>query len=446
MAPDLYDRLSAEIDKIRLVDTHEHLEPEPDRLAKKVDFFRWFLHYASADLVSSGMSLPDLETIRNPDKPLDERWSLFAPHWENMKNTSYARALLITARDLFGVDQINRKTAAQLSEQLAAANKPGFYRWVLQEKAGIDCCIWDGLAKISNEAVEVPEGVDRNFFVPVMRFEHYILVRNRLALAKIEAESNRAIHSLDDLLSAADDRMERALKAGAVGIKIGLAYLRSLKFDKTTHADAERVFNRIFTFPDPRPDWQDWQILSGPAGDEAKPLQDFILHHVMRRADQKGLPVQIHTGLQEGNGNLITNSDPTLLVNLFFEYRNVKFDIFHGSYPYCSELATLAKNFPNVYVDMCWLHVLSPAVSRRALNEWIETVPANKIFAFGGDYVFVEGVYGHSRMARENVARILAHKIQEGYLSEDDALSLAQKMLHDNPYELYRLADRPKQP
>jgi predicted TIM-barrel fold metal-dependent hydrolase len=231
--------------------------------------------------------------------------------------------------------------------------------------------------------------------------------------------------------------LEKAIEGGVVGIKIGVAYLRSLKFEKATRADAERVFNRIFGFPYPRHDWDDWEALAGPAGDEAKPLQDFVLHHVLHRASDRGLPVQIHTGFQEGNGNVITNSAPTLLHNLFFEYKNVKFDVFHGSYPYCSELATLAKNFPNVYADLCWLHVVSPAVARRALEEYIETVPGNKIFAFGGDYIFVEGAYAHSRMARQVVAKLLADKVEEGYFSEEEAVSLAQKMLRDNPYQLF---------
>lgn len=438
MSGQLRERISAEVEKIRIVDTHEHIALEKDRMAQKVDFFHWFGHYASADLVSAGMTQKELEQIRNPDRPLEERWRKFSPHWENIKNTAYAKALMIAAKDLFGLERINEGTVGELSEKIAAANKPGYYRWVLKEKAGIEVSIWDGLRRLGYGLKgAVAEEVDRDFFLPVIRFDHYILVRTPKTLAELEEESGVSIHSLDDLLSAVDSRLERAIQGGIVGIKVGLAYLRSLKFEKTTRADAERAFNRIFTLPFPYPAWEDWQMLAGPAGDEAKPLQDFVLHHVLRRASQKGLPVQIHTGLQEGNGNVITNSDPTLLVNLFFEYKDVKFDIFHGSYPYCSELATLAKNFPNVYADMCWLHVISPAVARRALEEWLETVPGNKIFGFGGDYIFVEGAYAHSRMARQTIARLLADKVEEGYFSEEEAVALAEKILRENPSALY---------
>ena len=163
------------------------------------------------------------------------------------------------------------------------------------------------------------------------------------------------------------------------------------------------------------------------------------MHQVIRRAIAHELPIQIHTGLQEGNGNRLSNAHPLRLVNLVAEYREARFDLFHASYPYQGEAATLGKNFPNVYLDMCWLHVISPWVARQTLHEWIETVPGNKIFAFGGDYLFVEGAYAHSRMARDNVADVLAEKVADGYLREDEAIALAHGLLRDNALTFFRL-------
>ncbi|MGB9797150.1 MAG: hypothetical protein ACPLSK_00855 [bacterium] len=121
------------------------------------------------------------------------------------------------------------------------------------------------------------------------------------------------------------------------------------------------------------------------------------------------------------------------------EYKEAKFDIFHGGYPYTSELATLAKNFQNVFIDMCWLHIISPTVARRALHEWLETVPQNKIMGFGGDYIFVEGAYAHSLIARQNIATVLIEKVEDGYFSEEEAVKIANRLLRDNPVELFNL-------
>jgi predicted TIM-barrel fold metal-dependent hydrolase len=154
-------------------------------------------------------------------------------------------------------------------------------------------------------------------------------------------------------------------------------------------------------------------------------------------AERRRLPIQIHTGLQEGNENVVSHSNPELLINLFMEYKDARFDIFHGAWPYWEELGAIAKNFPNVYIDMCWMHIISPARSRSALSDWLDEVPANKIMGFGGDYIFVEGAYGHSVIARENVAKVLASKVDEGTYSMEQAKKYASWILRENPMRLF---------
>ena len=121
------------------------------------------------------------------------------------------------------------------------------------------------------------------------------------------------------------------------------------------------------------------------------------------------------------------------------EYPEAKFDLFHGGYPYIHEWVTLAKTFANVYADLSWVHIISPEIGRRLLHELIETVPGNKIMAFGGDSITVELAYAHAKMARHVVARVLSEKVSEGYLTEEEAINLAQRVLRDNPAALFKL-------
>ena len=128
--------------------------------------------------------------------------------------------------------------------------------------------------------------------------------------------------------------------------------------------------------------------------------------------------------------------------NLFIEYPGVRFDIFHMGYPYMMEMSNLAKNFRNVFIDMAWGNIISPEAARRALVEWLDAVPANKISAFGGDYCFVDGVYGHQKIARGNVAAALAQKVADGSFDLDRAKEIAHWLLVDNPTRIFRLEDR----
>ena len=89
---------------------------------------------------------------------------------------------------------------------------------------------------------------------------------------------------------------------------------------------------------------------------------------------------------------------------------------------------------------MCWVYIISPKIGQSLLHELIETVPGNKIMAFGGDSITVEIAYGHAIMARQAVARVLSEKIEEGYMGEDEAIFLAGRMLRDNPAALFNLS------
>jgi hypothetical protein len=240
------------------------------------------------------------------------------------------------------------------------------------------------------------------------------------------------VASLDDLLAALEIAFTAELERGMVGVKSALAYSRRIYFENTTREEAEAVFQAMFGAPGDQ--WMEFG--------EVKPLQDYMFHRVLDLAHQHGLPVQIHTGLLAGNRNEIRDSRPTDLTNLFLEYPGIRFCIFHSSYPFGGEISVLAKNYPNVHIDMCWSQIISPYYCERYLHEWLETVPASKIMAFGGDYAHVESVYGHSVMAREVVAKVLTEKVAGRYFTEDEAMETARMLLRENALEIFGLRGR----
>jgi predicted TIM-barrel fold metal-dependent hydrolase len=151
------------------------------------------------------------------------------------------------------------------------------------------------------------------------------------------------------------------------------------------------------------------------------------------------LPVVIHTGYQAGIKNDIRNARATLLWSLLRDYPKARFDLFHGSFPYTGDMSVLGKYFPNVWLNMCWMHLMSPEGARRALSEWLDLVPVTKIFAFGGDFRDVEHIPGHLELARTGVARVLADKVTEGRMAEKDAVKVARLLFYENPKKFYGL-------
>lgn len=429
---DVYRRIKNTIDQMWIVDTHEHLGSEEDYLKRPVDFLARMLHYVESDLMSAGMSRPfaldwgkNLK-VQDTTIPLSERWALFTQYWKEMRFTGYGRALRMVVNDIYGLD-INVLTPAscqELNNRIAAANTPGLYRRILKDKARIELSLVD----VSNSKI------NREFFTPVMRFDNFMIVQGRKDLELITEKTGVVIHSLKDMVHALEVAFAMAVKEGIVGVKSGLAYERRIYYPRPTESEAEAAFNKVV---DTFVGYARTDIV--PSRNETLPYQNYMMHQICQLAAKYKLPFQIHTGLQTGAGNIITNSKPTDLVNLIMEYPDVKFDLFHGSYPYGHELGAMAKNFPNVYIDMCWMHIISPKLSQDCLSEWIETVPGNKILGFGGDYSYVEGAYAHARMAREVIATVLAEKVISKYLTEDEANELAVKILRTNAIELFNL-------
>ncbi|MCX7933914.1 MAG: amidohydrolase family protein [Planctomycetota bacterium] len=419
---DLYRRLREYLGRVRIIDCHEHLPAEDKPEANKRHLGRFFLHYAICDLISAGMPAADRERLCSDTSDLtpQERWRFIEPWYKKTWNTAYCECLRIALRDLYGFDDFNAKTVGPLTDALEKHIKPGWTREVF-DRAGIDFAMnnrWEKPVFITDQ--------DPKCFIPD-KVDGF----TGLGIDALRQETGREIFCLDDYLKAIDHCFERYGRiAGA--LKVSRAYDRILFFDDVPKSAVEKSFNRLLAMND-RPDRRHLQA-----------LEDFILHYLCRKCGEYGLRLKFHTGLQEGNGNIIRHSRASLLANLFLKYPKTPFDIYHISYPYQEEAIALVKNFPNVTINFCWMWIINPAAGRRALADMLDTVPANKIHGFGGDFLFVEGTYGHAQIARREIARVLAEKVEEGRFSEDYACQIGSMLLRDNALENFGLAERRK--
>ena len=112
--PNFEERIISAVNEIRIIDTHEHLATEEQRLKSKdkIDFAFLFRHYAKEDLISASDNSNKglIELIYKSDFPLSDRWELLEPFYKAMRSTGYGRVPLISARDLFGISDINEST------------------------------------------------------------------------------------------------------------------------------------------------------------------------------------------------------------------------------------------------------------------------------------------------------------------------------------------------
>ena len=417
-----YENVFEHVQSLPIIDSHEHLPYWEHKREKETDILREYLvHYFSSDLVTAGMRYADVQSLRDLSRPLMERWKQAEPYWNLARNTAYGRALDVTVKSLYGAERIDGDTLEGINEQFQQTLQPdaNHYHRILKEMSNIEYSVLD----------EYPN-VDPRFFRCAFSIDELFYPKSWDRMEEVAQETGVCINSLDGWIAACETMLGQMLKSCTHILKCHCAYWRPLKFDNASYKDAEECYCQLLDQKG-RSAWNPGYVQT------TKAFQDYMMHRIMRFANEHGMTCQIHTGLQESGNNTIANADPSLLTNLFVLYPNVKFDLFHIGYPYYHTMSALGKMFPNVYLDMCWAHIISPAASMAALDDWLDAVPANKVIGFGGDYQIIDAVYAHQLMARQNVSRVLARNVDDGVFGLDEAKWLAQRMFYDNPKSIF---------
>lgn len=415
MIKELYDYIF----DLEIIDTHEHLPPF-ESMRKTGDVFADFLiHYFSVDLVSSGLKQEQLDELLGDSLSIKEKWDLVESAWERCRYTGYGQSLDLTAKHIYGIEHIDRNTIEALNDAFKAGQKEEHYQKVLKEKSKIKTSILD---------CSVDEA-DDDYFTLANRIDYIVRPRGGPDMMLLEEKTDITISSFEDYLEACEIRIDQFSQISNI-LKCASAYERSINFERVTREEAEKGFNKLFDAD--KYIHRESQVIQC---DDA--FSNYIFRYIANVAQKRGMVLQIHTGIQEGNGNILLNSHPLNLNRIFYEFPGLRFDVFHIGYPFYKELGAMCKMFPNVNIDMCWANIISPVACKQALSEWLEFLPYNKISAFGGDYSFIDGVYGHQHLARKNVAEVLSNKVEEGLFPLDKACDIAKALFYDNPAELF---------
>jgi len=107
---------------------------------------------------------------------------------------------------------------------------------------------------------------------------------------------------------------------------------------------------------------------------DAKPLDDYLFHQYMRYAREFHLCVQVHTGHMGGIRNRVDKANAAHLASVLELHSEVKFDLFHGNWPYMGDLLFLGKNYPNVSLNLCWVYTVDPIYAKELLTHLTQPV------------------------------------------------------------------------
>ncbi len=402
-----------------LFNSHEH-QSEWGFDWKNMDYGA-FWGYLPADVVSS-----KLPYEKNKKATGDYKTHLEV--WDRIFTTGYGQAISLGIKHLFDID-FSPETANEVSERIAAfvANREDkdIHEELFKTQAG---CKWV-LADIGAEPMTTLSSLTSDKVPDFIRFTMRVGKREMLVLKsndkikEVEKWANKSLNTLEQLESALEEHFQKAMKTGKIAcFKTAIAYVRDLDFKQVSIEKASAIYDKIRL---------------GKSVDNYRPLHDYLLHMQLKWADAHQIPVQIHTGYLAGNNQDIRQGDPSKLIPLFIQYPNVRFYLFHAGWPFSEIMGAIAKQYPNVCLDMCWAWAMAPQQMERTLDEWLSAVPNNKIIGFGGDTWSPFATVGYAKQARIGIANCLNRKIQRGEYSQATAEMIAKKIMWENGLEMF---------
>lgn len=423
-----YKRLWTELEQVKIIDTHEHLKPPNE----------WI------DIIEkTGVILPPMFNGCYLNIPFIkggvEAW---LKQINRYKYTGYLKSMLWAIEELYGLEP---PVTVEYVERLDAILKEtyqddpwGHMKDVIENRMHVEIAILDisidthlemskripaihaaaGIPSVLS-GIQVPKKI-----MPASGIV-YRFAEEHLGLKPDD------FHGLDDYCNTTVKMLEYFKSSGNyICLKNQCAYTRPLYFPEPD--DDKSIIARLFNAPrfEERDLWK---------------FGDYMFHYILEWiATNWNVPIQMHTGLARmlfGDSNAINMS------HLFEKFPDLKFDLFHGNYPY-NNLGGLLHQIPNICADLCWLPIISPTACQRTLLELIETgsmagsandaVPIERTSVFGGDCECVEGSYGALLMAKDVVIRTIENLYNRGHVAtEADAIDLAEQVLYESPKRIF---------
>ena len=408
-----------------VIDCHDHTMGPRHAPEYKEPITALIQGYFQSDLASAGGEKV-LAKLNDQSIPTKEKWPIFESIWRRTQHTAYARVTKIILKDFYGEDEMSLEAMMRVGKKLLNLRDEKAYASIL-DNAGIKC----RLVNVHPDLRDFITGkyklypLDR-LLIPLPGFHS---VRSYGAMDSFTRIVDESVSDLDGYLESCMQVFSKMKDAGAVGFKDQSAYSRVIRYENPPKSDAERLFNTVAEDPRKSLGWPD-----------AKPLDDYLFHAFMRMARELDLPVQIHTGHMAGVRNDIVKTNAAHFTSVLELHREVRFDLFHGNWPYLGELLYLAKNYPNAAIDCCWVNIIDPHYAESLLSNSLVTVPHGKVHAFGADYHdSVEYAAAHLKVARDVVAGALARSVARGWLRRADAEEVAAAWFFNNPNEFFRL-------
>jgi uncharacterized protein len=169
------------------------------------------------------------------------------------------------------------------------------------------------------------------------------------------------------------------------------------------------------------------------------PLYHYLLLRAFELAGERGLTIQIHTGIGDDDADL-SECNPALMQNIFRSkaYTKANFVMLH-CFPYVREAAFMAALYPHVYMDLSLSMSLASPLASQMIAEALSVAPASKILAGSDGHSCAEAHWYGMLCWKRGLTRALFDMINHAAITHREAEQIAAQILHNNAMKLYNL-------
>jgi glucuronate isomerase len=434
MSEQLRNRLFNELDAIRLIDPHSHIEPKTAASKTLADILGY--HYYTELAHSAGMPR---EQIEEPGLDPKEKVRRLVARMEPLRNTIQYSWFLELAQAYFDFpkgEHVTTDNWEHLYEN--AAKKMAQPDWEDQvlARAKVDSIF------LTNNFDDPLDGFDTKRYIPCLRTDDLVFHLGKAEVRqRLEKATNMEVHDSASLCTAIGWLFEYFVAKGARACAISLPPTFAPAYVTTKQADELLGLT-----------------LRGMEGDSsqteinkqrAAQLSQFIFWTLTEYCAEFKLPFDLMIGVNRGvyqggvyQGQDLFDSRVSLIQyqHLFNAFPRVTFPISVLASVTNQELVSYAWIFPNVVTNGHWWYSNTPAYIELDAAARLEAVPQTKQIAYYSDAYKLEFILPKFAMYKRVLAKILAERfVMDRGWSEEQAVDLGRRVLRGNVERVFNM-------
>ena len=392
-----------ELENIKVYDAHTHLVGSKLCAADfwEIVHYFWFLRELK------GAGYPENYNDLNEDQRIDA----FLPAYNKTKSTGMHYAVKRIFRDLYGLEIIDKNSVYNAIEKVKASFKNAGWAREVSAKGNVRHTV------VNNEEHKNFTGLD-GVCVWVPRIDGKL---NEAARRIFEAEPGKRADAAEKEKTELISHMSECQSRGAKAFMTTLGSMEK----KTWQGNPETLNSEAI---------KDESFAS---------LDDcyvYLLHNICALAEKTGANIQFFLGIERsffGDAAPVNNNERVLNLYGLFEKYKIKFDLVSGADASNMDVVQAAHIFRDVYVGGMWWFNFRPSTYADSMAKRFEVLASTKTYLSISDSRCIEWCYGKNALIKKLAGDFFIRKVEEGFVSFEEALEIAGDWFYTTPFNLY---------